>query len=305
MTTRLQDLLPLVQRIQADPGNDASLAALAEQVQLSPTHLQRVFTACVGESPKRVATRVSLERAAARLLATSDSVLQIALASGFESHEGFSRAFRRHFSMSPTRYRSRARPDAATATTHRQIVARVAPCVRLFGARLQPTTQGRALMSYTITKKNLNAAPILYMRRRVRHADVASALGELLPRVYAFAMQKGIPFAGPPVCRYAEWSAGGVTLEAGMPVATTEAEGDGEVLVGALPAGPVAATVHTGPYDQLHNAHAAIEAWFERNALRSAGAPWEVYLTDPGEVPNPAEWQTEVICPLHEASAAN
>ena len=304
MTVRIEHLLPLVARIQADPEADASLAALAEQVGLSPFHLQRVFARMIGESPKRIASRIALERAAAALIATSDSILDIALDSGFDSHEGFTRAFRRHFDTTPAKYRERglagAHPHTSElAATHREIADHVAPCVGLYGTRLAPTPQRRSTMTYTITKKTLSETPILYMRRRVQQSEIGAALGELLPGVYAYAMKNGIPLAGQPVCRYCEWSNAGVTLEAGIPVATP-AQGEGDVLAGALQAGSAATTVHVGPYDSLHGAHAAIEAWLGEHALKPAGDPWEVYVTDPGEVPNPAEWQTEVVWPTNE-----
>jgi AraC family transcriptional regulator len=53
-----------------------------------------------------------------------------------------------------------------------------------------------------------------------------------------------------------------------------------------------------GPYETLHETHAAVERWIEANGGKVAGAPWEVYLTDPGEVPDPAEWQTEIVWPV-------
>ena len=33
---------------------------------------------------------------------------------------------------------------------------------------------------------------------------------------------------------------------------------------------------------------------------KAGGAPWEVYISDPGEVPDPAEWITEIVHPLTE-----
>jgi AraC family transcriptional regulator len=53
-----------------------------------------------------------------------------------------------------------------------------------------------------------------------------------------------------------------------------------------------------GPYDGLRDAYAAIEQWMGREGYKPAGAPWESYVTDPGEVPNPAEWKTEVFWPI-------
>jgi AraC family transcriptional regulator len=32
--------------------------------------------------------------------------------------------------------------------------------------------------------------------------------------------------------------------------------------------------------------------------LSAAGAPWETYLTDPGERPDPATWETEIVQPV-------
>jgi len=37
------------------------------------------------------------------------------------------------------------------------------------------------------------------------------------------------------------------------------------------------------------------------NGVRAGGAPWESYVTDPGEHPDPADWRTEVYWPLSSA----
>lgn len=67
---------------------------------------------------------------------------------------------------------------------------------------------------------------------------------------------------------------------------------------GTLPGGEVAATWHAGPYDTLAAAYGALEAWMEEQDRKPAGAPWEVYRTDPGETPDPAAWKTEVLWPI-------
>jgi AraC family transcriptional regulator len=38
------------------------------------------------------------------------------------------------------------------------------------------------------------------------------------------------------------------------------------------------------------------------NGSRAAGAPWESYVTDPGQFPNPEDWRTEVYWPLTPAA---
>jgi effector-binding domain-containing protein len=43
------------------------------------------------------------------------------------------------------------------------------------------------------------------------------------------------------------------------------------------PGGPVAATTHWGPYDQLAEAHNEMRRWLAENNLTLAGPSWEVY----------------------------
>ena len=59
-----------------------------------------------------------------------------------------------------------------------------------------------------------------------------------------------------------------------------------------------ATVVHAGPYDQLPDAYAAIEAWMDSNGRAARSAPWELYVTDPAEHPDPKDWRTEVYWPL-------
>ena len=56
--------------------------------------------------------------------------------------------------------------------------------------------------------------------------------------------------------------------------------------------------MHTGPYDGLGEAHAAVEQFLAEEKLQKAGAPREIYVTDPGEVPDPKDWKTQVIWPV-------
>jgi len=114
---------------------DVSLAALAHQAGLSAFHLHRVFSAAAGETPKQFTLRLRLGRAAAMLLTGDDSVLDIALDCGFQSHEAFCRAFRKRFGMTPSDYRTRGfanASDAPHAAGHLVLVDQIGPCIKLF-----------------------------------------------------------------------------------------------------------------------------------------------------------------------------
>src|SRR6202046_4344377 len=107
MTTLLKQVQPVMAFAAAHLDEDVSLAALAGQAGLSAFHLHRVFSAAAGETPKQFTLRLRLARAAAMLLTTGYSVLDVALSCGFHSHEAFCRAFRKRFSMTPSAYRER------------------------------------------------------------------------------------------------------------------------------------------------------------------------------------------------------
>jgi AraC family transcriptional regulator len=156
--------------------------------------------------------------------------------------------------------------------------------------------------AYSVTRREVLPQPALLARRRVKRSEIAHTIAEVLPRVFLYAQQNGIALAGPPFARYLEASPGMVTIEPGIPIALAiagvERAGDTDIVLETLPGGPVATTVHAGPYENLHDAYAAIEQWMEAEGLASAGAPWESYVTDPADFADPKDWKTEVFWPL-------
>jgi len=156
-------------------------------------------------------------------------------------------------------------------------------------------------MSYSITKKAIPPQSVLVTTRRVGPAEIAKAFGDGVSRVFAHAQQHGLAVTGRPFARYTDMSDGLMTIEPGMCLATeaapTEAGEDG-VRIDGLPGGEVAMTVHMGPYEGLGQAYNAIQAWMGENGLAPAGAPWEVYVTDPMATPNTTDWRTEVYWPV-------
>jgi AraC-like DNA-binding protein len=79
--------------------------SLARAANYSRAYFQRKFRQLTGETPVTCRRRLLLERAAYQLLHTDRSITTIAFESGFESLEGFSRAFRRAIGVSPYHYR--------------------------------------------------------------------------------------------------------------------------------------------------------------------------------------------------------
>lgn len=101
------ELLPVLVHIQARLDRDLSLDALSRESGLSPATLKRRIEATTGQTPRQYVERLRLERSASQLMLRQGTILEIALDNGFTSHEVFTRAFSRHFGITPSEWRRR------------------------------------------------------------------------------------------------------------------------------------------------------------------------------------------------------
>jgi AraC family transcriptional regulator len=290
-----REIRQVLQRVNRRLFEDASLTVLGQRAGWSPFHLHRAFRNSVGETPKAYVQRLRLERGASLLLTSDRAVVDIAFACGFASHESFTRAFRRHFGVSPRLYRSRQRGHGES---HAHVTGAVGPCIRLFGPS---KSERRSVMTQLpeISLVELEEQPILFIRKRCAAGELQTALAECLPRVYAYCQQNAVPLAGHPFTRYVAVELGSFTIEAGMPVRERVA-GEGEIEAGALPGGRAAVAIHRGAYERLPETYGAVQSWIDQHGHASGGAPWEVYLTDPAEVPDENQWETRVVFPVRD-----
>jgi transcriptional regulator GlxA family with amidase domain len=103
--------------VEAAPGGDHRLPALAAAAAMSVRHFTRVFTAEVGESPSRFVERTRVEAARRELETTADTLDVVAARCGLGSAETLRRVFQRHLAVSPDAYRQRFRTAPAERTS--------------------------------------------------------------------------------------------------------------------------------------------------------------------------------------------
>jgi AraC family transcriptional regulator len=303
------DLLTLLRDVRGRLDGDVSLDALAARSGWSAFHLHRAFRRLVGETPKAYTQRLRLDRAAARLATGADRVVDVALDSGFTSHEVFTRAFTRRFGRSPERYRavSRSTATAEVRARHAEITETSGPCLTLYHLSLdqpvpcragrEPRHRSPIMSTPTIERQELQPQPALVVKRRIARAEIAATIAEGLGKTFPYALQNGLAIAGRPFARYSDIGPGLMTIEVGTPLAAPAA-GVGDIEAITLPGGPAAVAVHMGPYDKLQETYAAIERWMQLQGVRAGGSPWESYITDPAEHPDPANWRTDVFWPI-------
>ncbi|HTS49736.1 MAG TPA: AraC family transcriptional regulator [Bryobacteraceae bacterium] len=282
MIRALQQIQPAIGYARLHPDADLSLHALAEKAEFIQ--------------------RLRLDRGAALLLTGSDFVLEVALAYGFQSHESFCRAFGKRFGIRPSEYRKRGlrnRRGGNEGRDHADCLNQVGPCIGFFHVDEQSKSESEQ-MDYSITKTTLQPQPALVVRRTIKRSEIAATIGEVLQKIFLAAQTKGVALMGPPFMRCLNAGPGLMTIEPGMRVSGSASDVDlgGEIVWETLPGGEAATTVHMGKYEDLPEAYAAMEQWMKAEGLRIGGAPWEVYVTDPGDHPDPKDWKTEIFWPL-------
>jgi AraC-like DNA-binding protein len=88
---------------------------LAAAAGLSRAHFSREFRRTFGLSPHAYLLTRRLERAAALLRNTDNSVAEVCLAVGLQSVGSFTTSFKRTYGISPTAYRAKFPPAASQA----------------------------------------------------------------------------------------------------------------------------------------------------------------------------------------------
>lgn len=124
-------------------------------------------------------------------------------------------------------------------------------------------------------------------------------------QVRGWLAEQQVEPTGAPFFRY--WVEGDTErefdLEVGWPVPHPVPE-SGTVIARTMPGGSYAVVVHTGHPDRIHEAHAALDAWAQREGMafgrrtQDGAEIWdawaESFQTDPEVQPDPEQWSTEV-----------
>jgi AraC family transcriptional regulator len=95
----------VLEYVDAHCDDELSIETLACVAGLSKSHFQRQFAGCFGVSTHKYVQLVRFHRASFRLAFRESSIVEIALDSGYESHQAFTRAFKGTFGQAPSKFR--------------------------------------------------------------------------------------------------------------------------------------------------------------------------------------------------------
>ena len=142
-------------------------------------------------------------------------------------------------------------------------------------------------MTYAVITTSATARPTAVVAATTTWQDFPKLWMELSNEVWACLRAGGVQRGCPNVMLYLDDVPHvEVGVELREPCVLT-----GRVAASILPAGPVAMTVHRGPYAGLGAAHRAVLDWCAAHERRPAGPRWEVYGPHRDD---PAELTTEV-----------
>ena len=94
-----------IEYIEKNLENKITLEDLANNTYISKYHFHRIFHKAVGMGMMEYIRQRRLACAASELLKTDSGIVDIAMQYQFETQDGFSKAFKRHYGTSPGKYR--------------------------------------------------------------------------------------------------------------------------------------------------------------------------------------------------------
>ncbi len=101
----LEEVNRAIEFIESNISRDIGLKEISAASNLSKYHFHRVFKSIIGNTSKNYLTRLRLEKSSYLLKNTNKKIANIAFDSGYTSPETFNRAFKSHFSTSPSQFR--------------------------------------------------------------------------------------------------------------------------------------------------------------------------------------------------------
>jgi len=105
-----QSLQKAMDYIEKNLTNNISYYDIAREAGISVPHFYRLFKRLTGDTVGAYIVRRKISMAANDLVDSNKSIVSIAFEYGFESHDVFTRAFRRVYGMSPSKYRESITP---------------------------------------------------------------------------------------------------------------------------------------------------------------------------------------------------
>lgn len=144
-------------------------------------------------------------------------------------------------------------------------------------------------------------APTKYfigVRKTVKFADMQAAIAEHLPKAHAAVQAAGIEMAGMPCDLYYNWDEANQQTDMAIVLPVKEKASVDGFETFEIPAGKALVIDYRGAYDNLGEAHYAMDDYLTEHSLEARMPVYEEYVTDPGQEPDTSKWLTKIVYPI-------
>lgn len=142
--------------------------------------------------------------------------------------------------------------------------------------------------------------------RTTMPVDEAARISQLHAQVAMHLIDAGFQDFGPAIGLTHRWATetdDTIDVEAGSCVPHL-IDSSGAFTCRTVPGGRFASTEHLGPYEDLWQAHVALEQWLTDRGLQQSGPTTVISIAHPGNTTDPTAYRTEIHVPVGETTKA-
>ena len=265
----IQSVYKVIFYIEQNYNKDLTLEELSKVASFSKYHFHRIFKSIVGENVGDYIRRVRLSSTTLKFK-TNQKITEIALDSGYETNSSFSKAFKKHFGITPKEFSKNAKKK-----------------------------KGNTMLMPEILE--IEDIEVLYVRATGAYTEsVPQAWSQLTEFAYKNSVLEkvktryGIGHDNPNVTEDEK-----IRFDACFELDDASIKPANEILAKTISGGKYAKFLHKGSYENLGQTHELISNWIIENGAELRDAPmFDKYLgLDPREI-KPENLKTEIYVPL-------
>jgi len=277
-------LTTVIDYIHDNINQELDVNTLADVAFMSPYHFHRIYRELMLETVNATVRRLRLQKAAIDLIRSDKSIKKIAHEVAYNSTEAFSRAFSKHFGLSPVEYRNAKKLTQISDEP--------------FIAMLPSEKKGNETM-FKSEQIDLNEIQLVGYSHKGDYMKIGSVFEKLIMNAnIQNVLSNDSRFFGvyydDPQSVAEDKLRSMACLTADIPQSL-----DAELERFLIPAGKYVTVLFKGPYPELERPYNWLFGeWIPNNNLEIADfPPFEEYLNNPKETP-PSELLTRIHCLL-------
>jgi AraC family transcriptional regulator len=265
----VQSVCRVILYIEQNYNSDLTLDELSMIASFSKYHFHRIFKSIVGESMADYIRRVRLSSTTLQFK-TNQKITQIAMNSGYETNASFSKAFKKHFGITPKEFAKNAKLKRGNKMLEPKIV-------------------------------ELDDIEILYVRKTGDYKKCSIEAWETLINFVGTeyfirddVMMFGIGHDNPHITDVDK-----LRYDACLSWVDKSIKSDGEIQSKIIDGGKYAMFLHKGAYTELINTYDGVSDWIVESGVELRDLPIiEKYLNKNPISCKPEDLRTEIYIPL-------